>query len=93
MDIEARMVPGEKLLGYLWAEELCFEEKLKDLPGEKLSDEAVIEFAYLILRADVFNVLDSQQPISYVKEDIPVFGQVWARQQPQQARLVAKIKW
>jgi hypothetical protein len=47
----------------------------------------------LVVRIDVFNVLDSQVPISYVKEDIPVFGQVWARQQPRQARLMAKIKW
>ena len=30
----------------------------------------------LVLRADVFNVPDSQEPISYVKEDIPMFGQV-----------------
>jgi hypothetical protein len=47
----------------------------------------------LVIRADIFNVFDSQEPISYVKEDIPMFGQVWARQQPRQARLMAKIKW
>jgi len=47
----------------------------------------------LVVRADVFNVFDSQEHISYVKEDIPQFGQVWARQQPRQARLMAKVKW
>jgi len=46
----------------------------------------------IALRADIFNVFDSQEPISYVKEDIPMFGQVWARQ-PRQARLTAKVKW
>ncbi|NIN93162.1 hypothetical protein GTO36_09355, partial [bacterium] len=47
----------------------------------------------LALRLDIFNVLDSQRPISYVKEDIPIFGEVWARQQPRQARVMLKIKW
>jgi hypothetical protein len=43
------------------------------------------------LRLDVFNVLNSQRPISYVKENIPVFGTVWALQQPRQARVSAKL--
>ncbi len=47
----------------------------------------------LTLRLDVFNVLDSQEAISFVKEDIPIFGEVWGRQQPRQARLMVKIKW
>ncbi|MBN1271596.1 MAG: carboxypeptidase regulatory-like domain-containing protein [Candidatus Aminicenantes bacterium] len=47
----------------------------------------------LTLRLDFFNLFDSQQPISYVKEDIPIFGQVWGRQQPRQARLSFKLKW
>jgi outer membrane receptor protein involved in Fe transport len=47
----------------------------------------------LALRLDIFNILNSQEPISYVKEDIPIFGEVWARQQPRQARLMLKIKW
>jgi len=45
----------------------------------------------LVLRADIFNVFDSQEPISYVKEDIPMFGKVWARQQPRQARLRQRL--
>lgn len=47
----------------------------------------------LMLRLDIFNLLNSQEPISYVKEDIPIFGQVWGRQQPRQARVMVKIKW
>jgi hypothetical protein len=47
----------------------------------------------LALRLDIFNVLNSQKPISYVKEDIPIFGEVWARQLPRQARLMLKIRW
>ena len=47
----------------------------------------------LLLRLDVFNVLDSQEAISHVKEDIPIFGEVWARQQPRQARILIKLKW
>jgi hypothetical protein len=30
-------------------------------------------------------------PIAYVKENIPLFGQVWGRQAPRQARLSAKL--
>jgi hypothetical protein len=45
------------------------------------------------LRVDIFNLFDSQKPISYVKEDIPIFGEVWSRQQPRQARVAIKIKW
>jgi hypothetical protein len=45
------------------------------------------------LRFDVFNLLNSQRPISYVKEDIPIFGSIWARQQPRQARATLRFKW
>jgi hypothetical protein len=45
------------------------------------------------LRLDVFNILNSQRPIAYIKEDIPIFGQIWGRQQPRQARVTVKIKW
>lgn len=47
----------------------------------------------LILRVDIINLLDSQKPISYVKEDIPIFGQIWGRQQPRQARISVKLKF
>ncbi len=58
----------------------------------KLKSLRVPQSMSIALRADIFNVFDSQEPISYVKEDIPMFGQVWARQ-PRQARLTAKVKW
>jgi len=47
----------------------------------------------LTLRFDVLNLLNSQKPISYVKEDIPIFGEVWAKQQPRQARVMIKLRW
>jgi hypothetical protein len=47
----------------------------------------------LSLRFDVFNLLNSQTPISYVKENIPIFGHVWGRQQPRQARVMIKVKF
>jgi|GEM_PF-277561 len=49
--------------------------------------------AAISVRLDVFNLLDSQTPVSYVKEDVPIFGSVWGRQQPRQARVSAKIKF
>ncbi len=45
------------------------------------------------LRLDVLNLLNSQEPVSYVKEDVAIFGSVWGRQNPRQARLMAKFKW
>jgi hypothetical protein len=59
----------------------------------RLQSLGVPQSMALALRLDVFNVLNSQQPISYVKEAIPIFGEVWARQQPRQARVMLKIKW
>ncbi|MFC2161403.1 carboxypeptidase regulatory-like domain-containing protein [Acidobacteriota bacterium] len=47
----------------------------------------------LDLRIDILNILNSQRPISYVKEDIPIFGQIWGRQQPRQARILIRMKW
>ena len=49
--------------------------------------------ASLSVRLDVFNLLNSQTPISYVKEDVPIFGSIWGRQQPRQARISAKLKF
>ncbi len=50
-------------------------------------------FSVLTLRIDLLNLFDSQKPISYVKEDIPIFGQIWSRQQPRQARVMIRLKW
>jgi hypothetical protein len=50
-------------------------------------------FSLLTIRLDLLNLFDSQKPISYVKEDIPIFGQVWGRQQPRQARVTIRLRW
>lgn len=47
----------------------------------------------LSLRADILNLFNSQKPVSFVKEDTALFGQVWGRQQPRQARLMFKLSW
>jgi hypothetical protein len=49
--------------------------------------------AGLSVRLDVFNALDSQQPIAYVKENVSIFGEVWSRQQPRQARVSAAFRF
>ncbi|MFW6131944.1 MAG: TonB-dependent receptor [Candidatus Aminicenantaceae bacterium] len=47
----------------------------------------------LTIRLDIYNLFNSQKPISFVKEDINIFGSIWGRQQPRQAKLSMKIKW
>jgi len=67
-----------------------------DLSLEKsfrLSSGGAFRNAAVSVRLDVFNVLDSQRPIAYVKEDVPLFGTVWGLQQPRQARVSAKISF
>lgn len=44
-------------------------------------------------RIDIFNLLNSQKPVSYVKEDTVAFGEVWGRQQPREARIAMKLRW
>jgi hypothetical protein len=63
-------------------------EKEFSLRGLRLSPNMA-----LILRFDVFNLTNSQKPISFVKEDIPIFGDIWSRQQPRQARVMIKVRW
>ncbi|MBN1223450.1 MAG: TonB-dependent receptor [Candidatus Aminicenantes bacterium] len=63
-------------------------EKFFDLKGIRL-----LPSMGLTVRLDIFNLLNSQTPISYVKEDIPIFGAVWGRQQPRQARILIKLSW
>lgn len=58
-----------------------------------LQSLGLLENMSLILRLDVFNLLNSQEPISFIKEDIPIFGEVWGRQQPRQVRFMIKLKW
>ena len=47
----------------------------------------------LSVRADASNLLNSQEPLSYVKQNNLIFGQIWGRQQPRQVRLMIKLKW
>lgn len=47
----------------------------------------------LIMRVDAFNILNSQKPISFVKEDTSLFGQVWGRQQPRHVRATLTLRW
>jgi hypothetical protein len=75
----ARTSPGHAYL------DLSLEKQILLPLGGFLRDAA------LSLRFDVFNALNSQAPIAYVKENIPLFGQVWGRQAPRQARLSAKL--
>jgi hypothetical protein len=63
------------------------EFRLKSL-GKGLFQDMILS-----LRLDIFNLLNSQESISFVKEDIPIFGEIWGRQQPRQARMTIRIKW
>lgn len=41
----------------------------------------------------VYNLFNSQIPVSYVKEDTALFGQVWARQLPRWVQLKAAVRF
>ena len=61
--------------------------------GLRLGGLPVLGETTLSVRLDVFNLFNSQRPISFVKEDIPIFGEVWGRQQPRQARMMVKVSF
>lgn len=61
--------------------------------GFKLDSIGLPQTMGIDLRVDILNILNSQRPISYVKENIPIFGQIWGRQQPRQARIMIRMKW
>jgi Carboxypeptidase regulatory-like domain/TonB-dependent Receptor Plug Domain len=42
---------------------------------------------------NVYNLFNSQLPVSYVKEDTELFGQVWARQLPRWVQLKAAVRF
>ncbi len=48
---------------------------------------------FLSIRFEVFNLFNSQKPISFVRVDTPAFGEVWGRQEPRQARLSLRLRW
>jgi len=45
------------------------------------------------LGVNVYNLFNSQRPVSYVKEDTTLFGQVWARQLPRWIQLKLGLKF
>jgi hypothetical protein len=45
------------------------------------------------LGVNVYNLFNSQQPVSFVKEDTDLFGQVWARQLPRWVQLKVGLKF
>ena len=62
-----------------------------DLSLEK--DFALPKGSILSLRLNVFNILNSQRPISFVKADTALFGEVWGRQEPRWLQLQAILKF
>jgi len=45
------------------------------------------------LGINAYNLLNSQRPVSFVKEDNSLFGQVWARQLPRWTQIKATLKF
>jgi len=45
------------------------------------------------LGINVYNILNSQRPVSFVKDDNSLFGQVWARQLPRWTQIKAILKF
>lgn len=62
-----------------------------DLMLEK--DFALPRGFVLGLRLNVFNILNSQRPISFVKADTALFGEVWGRQEPRWLQLQAILRF
>jgi hypothetical protein len=42
---------------------------------------------------NAYNLFNSQRPVSYVKQDIETFGQVWARQLPRWIQFKAGLRF
>jgi hypothetical protein len=45
------------------------------------------------LGVNAYNILNSQRPVSFVKEDNSLFGQVWARQLPRWTQIKATLRF
>ncbi len=45
------------------------------------------------LGINVYNLMNSQQPVSFVKQDSSLFGQVWARQLPRWTQIKATLRF
>jgi hypothetical protein len=48
---------------------------------------------FLALGVNVNNLFNSQQPVSYIKEDTELLGRVWARQLPRWVQLTASLRF
>ena len=42
---------------------------------------------------NAYNLLNSQRPVSFIKEDTALFGQVWARQLPRWVQFKAALRF
>lgn len=62
-----------------------------DLSVEK--DVALSQGLALGLRLNIFNLLNSQRPISFVKADTALFGDVWGRQLPRWMQFQVTLKF
>jgi hypothetical protein len=47
----------------------------------------------LDLGVNVYNLFNSQTPVSYAKEDTDIFGQVWGRQLPRWVQIRAGLRF
>jgi hypothetical protein len=45
------------------------------------------------LGLDVYNLLNSQRPVSFMREDNELFGQVWGRQLPRWAQFKFRVRF
>ena len=43
--------------------------------------------------ANIYNIMNSQRPVSYVKNDNTLFGEVWARQLPRWTQIKAALRF
>jgi hypothetical protein len=62
-----------------------------DLSVEK--DFALPRDFILVFRLNAFNILNSQRPVSFVKADTALFGEVWGRQEPFWLQLQAILRF
>jgi hypothetical protein len=42
---------------------------------------------------NVYNLLNSQRPVAFVREDTELFGQIWTRQLPRWVQLKATMRF
>lgn len=61
-----------------------------DLSAER---EFVLKGIRLKVGMNVYNLLDSQKPVSYIQEDTTLFGEVWGRQLPRWMQLKFALKF